>query len=129
MSRWAVRQNLLRDGWGVYRVSPDGVSGVLWERISPWFDTWREAMDHADRKARTREYVLPRPDERGYIATTDKQTSMEGTILEHAARTAAWIEDPGTIGVVIGDGDYYMTPDGARSLGLALLALAEKERA
>ena len=60
MSRWAVRQNLFRDGWGVYRVSPDGVSGVLWERISPWFDTWREAMDYADRKARTREVVLPR---------------------------------------------------------------------
>lgn len=42
-------------------------------------------------------------------------------------KPSAWIEEPGTIGLAIGDCDHYMTTDGAHSIALALLALAEQE--
>lgn len=91
------------------------------------FDTHAEALAYADRKARTREYVLPRPDEDSYIETIDEQIAWEGTASECNIKTGAWVEEPGTIGLAIGDCDHYMTTDGARSIALALLALAEQE--
>lgn len=94
---------------------------------SMWFPTWREAVDYADRMARTREYVLPRPDKDGDIATTDEQVAWENTEFERTVVSVAWIEEPGTIGLSTGDSDHYMTVDGARSVALALLALAEQE--
>lgn len=109
--------------WNITQLLTDnGQNTITWSR-----DTHAEALTYADKMVRTREVVLPRPDDHGYISTDDKQVSREGTWLEHTANTAAWIEEPGLIGVIIGDGDYYTTPDGARSIGLALLALAEKE--
>ena len=84
---------------------------------SMWFPTWREAQDYADRMARTREYVLPRPDKDSYIDTTDEQ----------ADKAAAWIEEPGTICLAVDDSYHYMTADGAHSIALALAALAEQE--
>lgn len=113
-----------------------------WERMTSWavyapggvlpiatFPTWREAMDYADRMARTREYVLPRPDKDGDIATTDEQVAWEGTEFERTVVSVAWIEEPGTIGLSTGDCDHYMTTDGAHSIALALAALAEQENA
>ena len=73
-----------------------------------FFRTWREAQDYADRMARTREYVLPRPDKDGYIATTDEQVAWENTEFERTVVSVAWIEEPGTIGLAIGDCDHYM---------------------
>lgn len=128
MNRWVVRKHPSAGTWSVYHVSSDNAgSGVLWTRVSHWLDTWREAMDYADRLSRTREYVLPRPDKNGDIATTDEQTAWEGTEFERTVVSVAWIEEPGTIGLSTGDSDHYMSIDGARSIGLALLALAEKE--
>lgn len=115
MSRWAVRQNLFRDGWGVYRVSPDGVSGVLWERISPWFDTWREAMDHADRKARTVEVVLPRV----HALPTGRHTVHRNGLIIEYVRSRSQPQLPPSCVVV--------EPWERRPLALALLALAEQE--
>ena len=91
------------------------------------FDTHAEALAYADEKARTREYVLPRPDKDGYVETTDEQVAWEGTEFERTVVSVAWIEEPGTIGLSTGDSDHYMTTDGARSIALALLALAEEE--
>lgn len=91
------------------------------------FDTHAEALAYADRKARTREYVLPRPDKDGYITTTDEQIAWENTEFESTIKTFAWIEEPGTIGLSIGNSDHYMTTDGAHSIALALAALAEQE--
>lgn len=93
------------------------------------FYSWREAMVEADHLARTREYVLPRLNKSGYIATTDEQTAMEGTGYDHTAKTVAWLEEPGTIGLAIGDCDHYMTTEGAHSIALALAALTEQEGA
>ena len=91
------------------------------------FFTWAEAMVWADELFRTREYVLPRPDKDGYITTTDEQIAWENTEFESTIKTFAWIEESGTIGLSIGNSDHYMTADGANSIGLALLALAEQE--
>ena len=93
-----------------------------------FFRTWREAQDYADRMARTREYVLPRPDKDGDIATTDEQVAWENTEFERTVVSVAWIEEPGTIGLSTGDSDHYMTTDGALSIALALAALVEQER-
>lgn len=91
------------------------------------FDTHAEALAYADRKARTREVVLPRPSADGYITTTDEQVAWENTEFERTVVSVAWIEEPGTIGLAIGDCDHYMTTDGALSIALALAALAEQE--
>ena len=117
MSRWTVYK-AGRHAWTAHR------KGELPNKLFP---TWREAQDYADRQARTREYVLPRPDKDGDIATTDEQVAWEGTEFERTVVSVAWIEEPGTIGLSTGDSDHYMTVDGARSVALALLALAEQE--
>ncbi len=91
------------------------------------FDTHAEALAYADEKARTREYVLPRPDKDGYVETTDEHVAWENTEFERTVVSVAWIEEPGTIGLQIGNSDHYMTPDGAHSIALALAALAEQE--
>ena len=118
--RWrVVRSRASRHGLRWY-VERRGCHGIV------SFPTWREAQDYADRMARTREYVLPRPSADGYITTTDEQIALEGTGYDHNTHTRAWIEEPGTIGLAIGDCDHYMTTDGAHSIALALLALAEQ---
>ena len=91
------------------------------------FPTWRDAMECADKQARTRDVVLPRPSADGYITTADEQIALEGTGYDHNTHTRAWVEEPGTIGLAIGDCDHYMTADGAHSIALALAALAEQE--
>lgn len=122
MSRWKVRREW-RDTLESYSwvaIWPSGLSGDV-------FPTWREAMDYADRMARTREYVLPRPSADGYITTTDEQIALEGTGYDRYTHTYAWIEEPDTIGLAIGDSNHYMTTDGAHSIALALAALTEQE--
>lgn len=117
------------------RISVSKVPGFEYPWWATWdgqlkpkvFPTWRDAMECACKQARRREYVLPLPDKDGYITTTDEQTAMEGTEIEHTAKTLVWVEEPGTIGLAIGDCDHYMTTDGAHSIALALAALAEQE--
>lgn len=60
MVRHMVKKNRLSGDWAVYIESSLGVLNLPWHRVTARFDTWEEAMDHADRMARTREYVLPR---------------------------------------------------------------------
>lgn len=118
--RWRVRKaNVDVLPWYVERENCVGAAFVR---------TWREAQDYADRMARTREYVLPRTDEYGYIVTTDEQVVWENTEFESTAKTYAWIEEPGTIGLSTGDSDHYMDTDGAYSIALALAALAEQDK-
>lgn len=121
MSRWEVKRMRLRTGgWGEWAA----YNGCAPTR---YFLTHTEALAYADRMARTREVVLPRPDEDGYIETIDEQTAWEGTAIEYNIKTGAWVEEPGTIGLAIGDCDHYMTAEGAHSIALALAALAEQE--
>ena len=118
MSRWTVYK-AGKYAWTAHR------NGELPAELFP---TWREAQDYADRQARTREYVLPRPDKDGDIATTDEHTAWENTEFERTVVSVAWIEEPGTIALSTGDSDHYMTTDGALSVALALAALAEKDK-
>ena len=104
-----------------------------WIVSSPEYETrgfraHAEALDYADRQARTREYVLPRPDKDGYVETTDEHVAWENTEFERTVVSVAWIEEPGIIGLSTGDSDHYMTTDGALSIALALAALAEQEK-
>ena len=113
-----------RGRWRVLRARGLSETMLAWWYVdregcygSMCFHTWREAQDYADRMARTREYVLPRPDKDSYITTMGEQ----------ADKAAAWVEEPGTICLAIDDSYHYMTTDGAHSIALALLALAEQE--
>lgn len=99
-----------RAWWYVYRERSHGMVS---------FPTWREALAYADRMARTREVVLPRPN-------------------------SAWFERPVwelgdgvTVYQSIGDQSQTITADypriaipnsKRRELALALLALAEQEK-
>lgn len=114
-TRWRVK----------YRPCPTFEGMTYWAVLAPGavmpvarFRTWREAQDYADRMARTREYVLPRPD---------------STWFEHPV----WeLGDGVTVYQSIGDQSQTITADypriaipnsKRRELALALLALAEQE--
>ena len=128
MSRWKVVMQTYPPECGLF-----GARGKTWEVFTPdrtfaaRFRTHAEALAYADRRARTREYVLPRPDKDGDIATADEQVAWENTEFESNFASVAWIEEPGTIGLSTASGDHYMTTDGALSIALALAALAEME--
>lgn len=75
------------------------------------FRTWRDAMDYADRMARTREYVLPRLAPQGQVTVS-----------------AVWDYDQGAIHYINAAGDVTQgtAADLARHAA-TLLALAEQE--
>lgn len=50
-SKWEVRQTRVLGDWEAW--NPNTLEAT-------YYDTWREAMDYADKRARTREVVLPR---------------------------------------------------------------------
>lgn len=112
------------DVWAVYRESSESVRGVqlvrwfdTWRGVEflRWFDTWREAMDYADRRARTVEVVLPR---RTVLPTDRHVVQTGGLIIEYRGSRSYPNLDTGHIAV---------EPEERRPLALALLALAEKE--
>lgn len=88
----------------------------------PWsyrdFPTWREALEYADQRARTREYVLPRISRSG-----DWVPSMPTLKIgweHHHTGTTFWVEDRGINSITV-------RPDELRPLANALHALAEQE--
>lgn len=105
MNKWVVRKHLLGTDW------------FVWLRGHPqrWrFDTWREAMDYADRMARTVEVTLPRV----HALPTDRHSvRRDGMIVEFA----------GSRSHSLPLGRIAVEPWERRPLALALLALAEKE--
>lgn len=115
MSRWAVRKNHFVGDWSVYHDSTGGVSGEPWKRISQWFDTWREAMDYADRMARTVEVVLPRTHT---LPTGRHVVQKDGLVIEYVRSQSQPQIKPGHL---------VVEPWERRPLALALLALAERE--
>lgn len=91
-----------RAWWYVYRERSHGMVS---------FPTWREAMDYADRMARTREVVLPRVAPQGEVSVS-----------------ATWYCDQGAIHYINSSGQAVQgTPADLTPLALALLALAEQE--
>lgn len=106
MSRWRVWND--DDEWIV--ISP--------EYEERWFPTWREALDYADRLARTREYVLPRISHSGDWVP-DMPTLRLGW-ENHPTEKTFWVEDQGC-------GSITVRPDELLPLALAVAALAEQE--
>ena len=114
MSRWKVRrewQDTL-DAYSWVALRPSGLSGDV-------FRTWREAQDYADRMARTRQVVLPRPD-----STWFGRPVWE---LGDGVNVHQSIADQGM--TITADYPSIAIPNHKRrELALALLALAEQER-
>lgn len=82
------------------------------------FFTWREALDYADRLARTREYVLPR-----VLGSGEWVPDMPTLRLgweNHPTEKTFWVEDQGC-------GSITVRPDELLPLALALAALAEQD--
>ena len=117
MSKWRVERERhaytgeLLPGW-VVKKQEDGVLPTFktWWKGAAW-ETWQEALAYADRKARTREVVLPGPDwltRHGVQLDADRyRTSAKANSLE----CGIYIDIP--------------TQD-LRPLALALLAHAER---
>lgn len=117
MSRWAVMKNHFVGDWSVYYESTGGVSGEPWKRISQWFDTWREAMDYADRMARTVEVVLPR-----YSLTPRNRRGAYWGARKRGHDYAVFrVKDFAESQVI------HVPFDDLRPLAAALLSLAERE--
>ncbi|WP_146183406.1 hypothetical protein [Corynebacterium liangguodongii] len=78
---------------------------------------------------RTITVTLPRPyfsDEWETIFTTHEDVAWENTELERQRTTAVWREEPGTVGIGIGNADFFMLDHEAESVALALLAHARR---
>lgn len=84
------------------------------------FPTWREAQDYADRMARTREVVLPRPSsiQLATIAPA-KEGDKPAFVFPHTPKGVA----------VVANGPFFIPYDQCGLIGTALLALAEREKA
>lgn len=109
MSRWKVVQHSYPTGnlwapwkkvWKVY--NPNG-------SVAAHFDTWREAVDYADRMARTREVVLPR----NHDLKKSVHKDINGDLYANYSSANYWAQDNWN--------------KGPKPLALALLALAEQE--
>lgn len=121
MSRWTVYK-AGRYAWTAHKVGD--LPGEL-------FHTWRDAMDYADRMARTREYVLPRVAPHpsyGYIVhPEDPWVYSWPNGRWHLAPIGDW--DAHAALLCNDVGEYKIHADELRPLALALLALAEQENA
>ena len=129
IDRWEIPTR-----WRVqYRPCPTFEGMTYWAVLAPGavmpvarFRTWREAMDWADRQARTVEVVLPR----FTFDALDNWKTVPGT--QNVFLGLYYREAP-----VIGEVEYelkvtdcettYLNSRDARPLALALLALAEQE--
>lgn len=80
---------------------------------SMWFPTWRDAMNYADRQARTREVVLPRLRPQGELTVS-----------------AIWSYDSPVVHYLDASGQIVQgTPADLARHAVTLLALAEQEGA
>ena len=102
--------------WKVTRAQAPTSSGKIWQawesdKRRKVFRTHAEALDYADRMARTREYVLPRVAPQGEVSVS-----------------ATWYCDQGAIHYINSAGQVVQgAPADVKPLALALLALAEQE--
>lgn len=107
MSKWRVWRHPLSGKWIVN--DPDR------RLVQAPGDTWREALAHADRMARTVEVVLPRT----HVLPTGRHTvQKDGLVIEYVRSRSQPQIKPGHL---------VVEPWERRPLALALLALAEKE--
>ena len=113
MSRWKVEAGFW---WVAMQVDERGreIPGT-----AKRFPTHAEALAYADRKARTRRYVLPPVDDTTTIDEDDLEI-MIFSIADHICITQPRLSEPSEIDVVA------ITPEFAEEVALALLAHAER---
>lgn len=106
--------------WKVTRAQAPTSSGKIWQawegdQRRKVLRTWREAVDYADRQARTVEVVLPR---QTVMPTSRHIVHKNGLIIE-------WVQNPDFPSLP----PKYLTvkPEERRPLAGALYALAEQE--
>lgn len=124
--RWrVVRARGLGEHWPNWLprwyVERDGCHG------SKWFHTWREAQDYADRMARTRQVVLPRPQLNKDGKIEFDFTEWAGLDYEPALGDKAVYELRTGPGPRFGERDVLIPREHWRPLAAALWALAEQE--
>lgn len=120
MTRWTVRKERTMfwdedDEWRYdHRWHVTSPTGVSWGN----YETHAEALAYADQQARTREYVLPRPSliQIATIAPA-KEGDKPAFVFPHTPKGVA----------VVASGPFFIPYDQCGLIGLALLALAEKE--
>lgn len=125
-NRWRVQSGLVLTFQGVTRwnvLAPGAVLPVA------RFATWREAMDYADRMARTREVVLPRPQ-----LNEDGKVEFDFNEWSGLDYTPEW-PDGATYDRRTGPNNpafgasVWIPREHWKPLALVLLALAEQEKA
>ena len=124
MSRWEVKQHIYSRKWLAYpkdyhSLRPQTVvdASVPCVRM---FHTHAEALDYADRIARTREVVLPRPSSIQLAAIAPaKEGDKPAFVFPHTPKGVA----------VVANGPFFIPYDQCGLIGTALLALAEQEEA
>ena len=116
--------------WRVVRVRGVGSSTMDWYvdrencHGAAFFRTWREAQDYADRMARTREVVLPRPT-RTFDGRPEFDFSEESGLDYNTPRTAVY---DGALDLEYCCDTTVLIPrEHWRPLAAALWALAEME--
>ncbi|WP_288833714.1 hypothetical protein [uncultured Corynebacterium sp.] len=125
MSRWKVARHIHRRTWLAYPAYYDSDqphNDVDDDKPrtprARAFRTWREALAYADRMARTREYVLPRPSS---IQLATIAPAIEGDkpafVFPHTPKGVS----------MVANGPFFIPYDQCGFIGRALLALAEKE--
>ena len=113
--RWrVVRARRAETPYKIWYVARDGCTGRM------WFITWREALAYADRRAREKTIVLPRPTYLGADGIAFDFSHVAGLDYRHCMDDIAIYEPGKSVG-----SDIIIPREHWRPLGLALLALAE----
>lgn len=118
MSRWKVAQHIQYRFWLAYpavydseQPESDVDDDLPRQPLARGFRKWQDALDYADRMARTREVVLPRLAPQGEVTVS-----------------AQWYCDQGVIHYINAAGDVTQgTPADLARHAATLLALAEQE--
>lgn len=125
MTRWKVAQHVQYRFWLAYPASYDSEQpesnmddDLPRQPLARGFRKWQDALDYADRMARTVEVTLPRITESKAMIPGAFGLSLEAGRTWDGKRNT-WVKD--------GAGMVYVASYDLRPLALALLALAEQE--
>lgn len=125
MSRWKVAQHVRYRSWLAYPASYDSEQpesnmddDLPRQPLGRGFRKWQDALAYADRMARTREYVLPRPQARFSKETAQWWVGSVVIASSPSETDTALISYPGKL--------IRVMKRDLRPLALALLALAEQ---
>ena len=134
MSRWKVAQHVQYRSWLAYPASYDSEQpesnmddDLPRQPLARGFRKWQDALAYADRMARTRQVVLPRPQLNKDGKIEFDFTEWAGLDYEPALGDKAVYELRTGPGPRFGERDVLIPREHWRPLAAALWALAEQE--